>query len=132
MTSNTKETCFGTRTCMRILCLPIGGHRRIRSEAARVGFCSVRREPPLSRCVAIRRPDRAAARAMRWQRKLLERHLCEASEFARMQAFPILSLEFFQRLQPDLEMLADTLVIEIGGHASKLYFTMEGLIRDAE
>ena len=49
-----------------------------------------------------------------------------------MQAFPILSLEFLQRLQPDLEMLADTPAIEIGGHAGELYFTMEGLIRDAQ
>ncbi len=49
-----------------------------------------------------------------------------------MQAFPILSLEFFQRPQTDLEMLADTPAVEIGGHAGKLYFTVEGLIRDAE
>ena len=49
-----------------------------------------------------------------------------------MQAFPILGLELFQRPQPDLEMLADALPIEFAGHAGELYFTMEGLIRDAE
>ncbi len=49
-----------------------------------------------------------------------------------MQAFPILGLELFKRPQPDLEMLADTLAIEFGGHTGELDFTMEGLIRDAE
>ena len=49
-----------------------------------------------------------------------------------MQAFPILGLELFQRPQPDLEMLANALPIEFAGHTSELYFTMEGLIRDAE
>ena len=37
-----------------------------------------------------------SARAARASRRLLERDLGEASEFARVQAFPILGLEFFQ------------------------------------
>ena len=49
-----------------------------------------------------------------------------------MQAFPFLGLELFQRPQPDLEMLANALAIEFAGHTGELYFTMEGLIRDAE
>jgi len=50
----------------------------------------------------------------------LERDLGETSELARMQAFPILGLELFQRPQPDLEMLADALAIELAGHAGEL------------
>jgi hypothetical protein len=52
--------------------------------------------------------------------KLLECDLGETSELARMQAFPILGLQLFQRLQPDREVLADALAIEFAGHAGEL------------
>ena len=54
----------------------------------------------------------------------MERDLSETSELARMQAFPILGLELFQRPQPNLEMLANALTIEFAGHAGELYFTI--------
>src|ERR1700730_2466792 len=57
----------------------------------------------------------SAARAARASRRLLESDLGETSELARMQAFPILGLELFQRPQPDLEVLADALPIELQG-----------------
>ena len=37
-----------------------------------------------------------------------------------MQALAILGLELFQRLQPDLKVLADALAIEFAGHAGEL------------
>jgi hypothetical protein len=49
-----------------------------------------------------------------------------------MQAFPFLGFELFQRLQTDLQMLADALAVEFAGHAGELDFTVEGLIRDTE
>ena len=49
-----------------------------------------------------------------------------------MQAFPILGLELFQRLQPDREMLPDALAIEFTSHTGELEFTVEGLIRNPE
>jgi hypothetical protein len=56
----------------------------------------------------------------------LERNLGEASELARMQAFPILGLQLFKRPQPDLEMVADTLAIEFASHTGELDFAMGG------
>ena len=44
-----------------------------------------------------------------------------------MQAFPILGLELFQRLQPDREMLPDALAIDFASHAGELDFTMGGV-----
>jgi hypothetical protein len=49
-----------------------------------------------------------------------------------MQALPFLGFELFQRLQADLEMLADALAVEFAGHAGKLDFTVERLVRDAQ
>src|SRR5258708_6848755 len=63
---------------------------------------------------------------------LLERNLDKASQLARMQALRFLGLELFQRLQADLEMLADALAIEFAGHAGELDFAMEGFIRHAQ
>ena len=63
---------------------------------------------------------------------LLECDLGKASELARVQAFPVLRFELFQRRQADLKMLAYTLPIEFAGHASELDFTVKGLIRHAE
>src|SRR5262249_47029955 len=63
---------------------------------------------------------------------LLKCDLGEASEFARMQACPLLGFELFQRFQADLKMLSDPLAIELVGHTGELDFTMERLVRDAE
>ena len=49
-----------------------------------------------------------------------------------MQALPLLSLQLFQRLETDLEMLADALPIEFVGHAGKLDLTMKRLVRNAQ
>jgi hypothetical protein len=49
----------------------------------------------------------------------LECDLGKTSELARMQTFPVLGFELFQRRQADLKMLAYTLPIEFAGHASE-------------
>src|SRR6516165_10482430 len=61
--------------------------------------------------------------------RLLECNLGKASELARMQAFPFLGFELFQRLQPDLKMLADALPVEVAGHTGELDFTVKRSIR---
>src|SRR3546814_20826666 len=42
---------------------------------------------------------------------LLESHFGKASELARMQPFPLQRLELFQRLQPDVQLLAPRYVV---------------------
>src|SRR6266487_5497284 len=63
---------------------------------------------------------------------LLECDLGKASELARMQAFPFLGFELFQRPQADLKMLADPLPVEFAGHTSELDLAVKRLVRDAE
>ena len=49
-----------------------------------------------------------------------------------MQPFQRLRFQLLEGPQPDIEMLIDPLPVEFAGHAGELYFTMEGLVRDAE
>src|SRR5262249_20772195 len=44
---------------------------------------------------------------------LLKRHLSEAPELPRMQAFSLLRTQAFEGFQSNLEMLADTLAVEL-------------------
>src|SRR3546814_16694336 len=61
---------------------------------------------------------------------LLESHFGEASELARMQPFPLQRLELFQRLQPDIQMLAHALPVELARHAGELDLTVKRLVGD--
>ena len=55
-----------------------------------------------------------------FQLALLKRDLRKASKLARMQPLRFLVLQPLQRLEADLEMLADALAVEFAGHAGKL------------
>jgi hypothetical protein len=63
---------------------------------------------------------------------LLKRDLGEAAQLARMQPLGFLLLEPLQRLEADLEMLADALAIELAGHARELDLAMQRLVGDAQ
>ncbi len=93
-----------------------------------------RRPPPLAAIYAALMQPRRGPRCGIYiaTRQLLECDLGKASELARMQAFPLLGLKLFQRLQANLKVLADALPVEFAGHASELDFTMKRLVRDAK
>jgi len=57
-------------------------------------------------------------------RRLLERDLGKAPQLARMQPFPFLGLELFQRSKADLKMLADAVAVEVSGHAGQFDLAM--------
>ena len=63
--------------------------------------------------------------------RLLERDLGKAPQLARMQSFSFLGLELFQRSKTDLKMLADTVAVEVPGHASQFDLPMQRLVRYA-
>src|SRR3546814_5732890 len=63
---------------------------------------------------------------------LLESHFGKASELARMQPFPLQRLELFQRLQPDVQMLAHALPVELARHAGELDLPVQRLVGDAQ
>ena len=49
-----------------------------------------------------------------------------------MQPFPLLRFEFFQRLEADLEMLADPPTVEFAGHSGSFISPCGRFVRDAE
>src|ERR1043165_1712020 len=63
---------------------------------------------------------------------LLKRDLGEAAQLARMQALRFLQLETFERPDPDLEVLADALAVELAGHAGELDLAMQRLVGNAK
>jgi hypothetical protein len=72
-----------------------------------------------------------ALEAIRDLDRLLKREFGKASELARMQTLGFLVFEPLERLQADLQVLADALPVEFAGHARELDFTVKRLIRDA-
>ena len=48
-----------------------------------------------------------------------------------MQPLAFLGLQLFERLQADLEMLADALAVEFAGHAGELDLAVQWLVGDA-
>src|SRR5579883_1063743 len=70
--------------------------------------------------------------SLRSSSKSLKRHFRKAPQLARMQPLRFLVLEPLQRLQPDLEMLSDTLAIELARHARELDLAMQRLVGDAQ
>src|SRR3954467_3920023 len=77
---------------------------------------------PKSRCLS-------AAKAIL---RLLERNFGETAELSRVQSLGFLLLEPFQRLQADLEMLADAAAVEFAGHACELDLAVQRLVGDAQ
>ena len=63
---------------------------------------------------------------------LLERDLCKASELARVEPFPLLGLQTLKRFEPDFEMLADLLAVELIGHPCELDLSVQRLVRNAQ
>lgn len=63
---------------------------------------------------------------------LLERHLGEASELARMESIAFLRPHSLERVEPDIEMLPDALAIKFARHARELDLTVHRLIRDTQ
>src|SRR5271166_2472952 len=65
-------------------------------------------------------------------RPLLECDLGKTPELPRMQPFPFLRLQLFQRLESDLEVLSHPLAVEFTGHACELDLAMQRLVGDAK
>src|SRR5690348_9248425 len=63
---------------------------------------------------------------------LLERHLGEASQLARMEPLGLLQLQLIERQQAALEVLLDALAIEFAGHAGELDLAMQRLVGHGE
>ena len=48
-----------------------------------------------------------------------------------MEPFPLLGLQTLKRFEPDFEMLADLLAVELVGHPCELDLSVQRLVRNA-
>src|SRR5262249_16195497 len=76
--------------------------------------------PQTARLVCLVVTTGLATHARHLAAGLLKRHLGEAPELPRVQAFSLLPTQAVEGFQSNLEMLADTLAVELAGHPSKL------------
>src|SRR5690606_39099092 len=73
-----------------------------------------------------------AAAAACGARASLKRHLREAAELPRMQPLALLRPQALERVEADVEMLADPLPVELARHAGELDLAVHRFVRNAE
>src|ERR1700730_14285285 len=91
-----------------------------------------RRPEPRNRACVLASESEAQSKLGSRNPGLLKRHLGKVAQLARMQPFALVRLQFFQRVEADLEMLPDTLAVELARHAGKLDLAVQRFVGDAQ